>query len=206
MKKPEIIIKELKKLQPGVEWLPIDEVFENPDNPRTISEEDYDALKRSITKFPAMMVLRPGIIDAKAVLFSNNQRHRVCKELGWPEFPIIRADKLTPAQLKEFTIKDNFHAGSWDADKLFKDWDLTALEDWAFDMSLLDVRPPEEEFSQIGEQAPANNLKHMKTITLKYSEKDHKLVKEKLQAIADTPEHAVWKLLGLEKKKKITTK
>lgn len=198
MKKPETIIKELKKLQPGIEWLSIAEVYENTNNPRFISEEALEELKTSISKFPQMMVLRPGVIDANNVLQGNNQRHKACLELGWKEFPVIRANGLTPDQLKEFMVKDNINSGTWNTDMLFKDWDLNQLEAWNFDTSLLDVRPPE--FSQVGTTAATDDtMKHQKSIRLKYAEKDFLIVKEKLAAIADTPEHAIWILLGLEK-------
>lgn len=198
-KKPATIIAELKKLQPGVEWLPIDQVFQDPNNPRIISEQDFEALKLSITKFPEMMVIRgQGVIDANNVLQGSNQRHRACVELGWPEFPVIRAAGLSEEQLQEFKIKDNMHAGTWDTDALFKNWDMEALEDWNFNMELLEVRPPE--MSDITSKPAADKVKHQKTLNLKYTEKDFLIVKDKLAAIAETPELAVWKLLHPEKK------
>lgn len=198
-KKPETIIKELKKLQPSVEWLPIDRVFQDPNNPRIISEQDFESLKLSITKFPEMMVIRgQGVIDGNNVLQGSNQRHRACKELGWPEFPVIRAAGLSEEQLQEFKIKDNLHSGTWNTDTLFKDWDLKALEDWNFDMDLLEVRPPE--LQQIGTKATSDRLKHQKTLHLKFTEDQYQVVKDKLAAIAETPELAVWKLLHPEKK------
>lgn len=200
-KKPDTIIKELKKLQPGVEWLPIDEVHQDPANPRIISEEEYEKLKTSIIDFPEMMVIRgQGVIDGANFLLGSNQRHRACKELGWKEFPIIRANGLTAEQLKEFKIKDNLHSGTWDTDELFKDWDLEELKDWNFNMDLLDLRPPE--LSDISNpKKAAENTKHQKTLHLKYTEKDFLIVKERLAKIAETPEQALWKLLHPEKKK-----
>lgn len=198
-KRPEAIIKALKKLQPGTEWLPIHEVHENPNNPRIISEESLEKLKESITSFPEMMTLRPGIIDSSGILQGNNQRHKACVALGWPEFPIIRANGLSEEQLKEFVIRDNIQAGTWDTDILFKDWDLKELEDWDFNMSLLDVRPPE--FQNIADtKKTAETVKHQKTLHLKYTEAHFLEVKELLGKIAETPEEAVWKLLHPEKK------
>lgn len=198
MKKPEAIIKNLKKLQPGVEWLPIGEVLQNPDNPRHISEADFEALKISITKFPEMMVLRPGVIDEGKVLQSANQRHKACVALGWPEFPVVRANGLSPVQLKEFMIKDNLSAGTWNTDALFKDWDLESLKDWTFDMELLDVRPPSLKPDPPEEQKP-ERLKHQKKISLTYTEEEYTATKEGLAAIAETPELAVKKLLEFYK-------
>lgn len=198
-KKPETIIKELKKLQPGVEWLPINEVYENPVNPRIISEEALEELKASITSFPEMMTLRPGVIDGMNVLQGNNQRHKACVALGWPEFPVIRANGLTTEKLQEFMIRDNIPAGTWDTDALFKDWDLEDLKDWNFNMDLLDVRPPD--FQNIADhKKPAETVKHQKTLHLKYTEAHFLEVKEALGKIAETPEEAVWKLLHPEKK------
>lgn len=193
-KKPEQIIKELKALQPGVEWLPIDKVFQNPINPRHISESDFEELKDSITNFPQMMVLRPGVIDEGCVLQSANQRHKACVALGWKEFPVIRANGLNQEQLKEFMIKDNLSAGTWNTDELFKNWDLKNLEDWTFDMQLLDVRPPSLKPDPPEEPKPTR-LKHQKKINLTYSEEEYTVTKDGLAAIAETPELAVKLLL-----------
>lgn len=198
MKKPETVIKELKKLQPGVEWLPINQVFQNPTNPRFISEEDFNELKDSITNFPQMMVLRPGVIDEAGVLQSANQRHKACVALGWKEFPVIRANGLSVEQLKEFMIKDNLSAGTWNTDDLFKNWDLDLLKDWTFDMNLLDVRPPSLKPAPPEEHKP-ERLKHQKKISLTYTEEEYKATKEGLAAIAETPELAVKKLLEFYK-------
>jgi hypothetical protein len=192
-KKPETIIKELKKLQPGVEWLPINEVYENPANPRHISESDFEELKDSINNFPQMMVLRPGVIDASGVLQSANQRHKACIALKWTEFPVVRANGLSAEQLKEFMIKDNLSAGTWNTDELFKNWDLDLLKDWTFDMQLLDVRPPVD--PPPPEEPKPERLKHQKKINLTYSEEEYLTTKERLSAIAETPELAVKMLL-----------
>lgn len=198
-KKPEQIIKELKKLHPNVEWLPIDQVHENPDNPRFISEEDLQGLMQSIIDLPEMMPLRPGVIDESGILQSANQRKKACVALGWKEFPVIRANGMTREQLKEFMIKDNLSAGSWDTDTLFKDWDLKNLEEWNFPTDLLDVRPPE--LDNISDQPKGTgNVKHQKTLHLKFTEKQYNIVIKKLKAISETPEDAIWKLLHPNKK------
>jgi hypothetical protein len=192
-KKPATIIKELKALRPSVEWLPIDEVFEDTENPRIISEQDLEDLKKSITDFPQMMVFKGmGLIDSNKVLHTSNQRHRACKELGWTEFPIMWATGLTLDQIKELKIKDNMHSGQWDTDVLFKDWDLDKLEDWNFNMEMFDVRP----FEDISKpNKTAENVKHQKTLHLKYTEAHYEEVKAMLLKIAETPEQAVWLLL-----------
>lgn len=194
-KKPEAIIKELKALQPGVEWLPIDQVYQNPSNPRFISEEDFNELKDSIINFPQMMVLRPGVINEARILHGSNQRHKVCVALGWPEFPVIRANGLSPEQLKEFLIKDNLSAGTWNTDELFNNWDLDLLKDWTFNMDLLDVRPAGLKPDPPEETKTSERLKHQKKINLTYTEEEFETTKARLSEIAETPELAVKKLL-----------
>lgn len=126
----EYVDKLISKGGGQVVWLDIDEVKEDPKNPRHISKKKLEELKKSISEFPEMMVLRPGVVDENNVLQGANQRHKACKALGWHKFPVIYAKDLTPEQLKEFTIKDNVSFGEWDIQAL-KEWDPTQLAAWS---------------------------------------------------------------------------
>lgn len=119
------------------EWVDIDTVRESAKNPRYISNEQLAELKKSITAFPQMMALRPGVVDGTGELMGGNQRHKACKELGWHKFPVIRAGNLTPEQLKEFIIKDNLPFGEWDTKMLKEDWNIEELGEWGMDITEL---------------------------------------------------------------------
>lgn len=51
-----------------------------------------------------------------------------------PAAPVVNADGLTDAQVKEFIIKDNVAFGSWDWDELANGWDSEDLADWGLDV------------------------------------------------------------------------
>ena len=146
-----------------------------------------------------MMDLRELIVfpwKSKFIAIAGNQRLLACKELKWDKVPckVLPAD--TPAaKLKEIAIKDNIASGDDNLEALSEEWDFEELKDWGFPVDLLDIDQEEETEQEAG----AGNFEHMKRITLKYSERDHERVKTALQAIADTPEHALLKLLNLEK-------
>lgn len=117
-----------------IEQIDINDVKENPKNPRTISDDKFQKLVKSIKDFPEMLELRPIIIDKKNMVLGGNMRLKACKEAGLSDIHIIKADKLTPKQKKEFIIKDNIAFGQDDWDVLQEDWELSQLEDWGMEI------------------------------------------------------------------------
>lgn len=51
-----------------------------------------------------------------------------------PVVPIVDASTLTPAEQKEFIIKDNGDFGQWDYDALANEWNADDLNDWGVDV------------------------------------------------------------------------
>ena len=112
-----------------VEWRDIDTIKEKGHNPRKIKSAKFEELKKSIKDFPQMMRFRPGIVDENNELIAGNMRHRACKALGWPLFPVMSAKDLTPDQIKELIIKDNESFGAWDNKLLKEDWNTDLLKE-----------------------------------------------------------------------------
>lgn len=54
--------------------------------------------------------------------------------LDKPEAVVLSADDLTPAQVKEFIIKDNVPFGSWEWDALANEWESEDLADWGLEV------------------------------------------------------------------------
>ena len=132
----------------------LNKVKPNPENPRTITEDKFEELKMSLIEAPWMIELRPLIVDEDNMLLGGNMRLRALTDLGYAEVPVTVAKGLTPEQKREFIIKDNISAGSWDWDALSNTWDAVKLRDWGLhvwtpevdvDYSVLDS----EEFSGI---------------------------------------------------------
>ena len=117
-----------------MEEINISEIKPNLSNPRTISDDKFEKLCQSIKDFPDMLKLRPLVIDADNVVLGGNMRLKALVALGYTNVPIIRADKLTDDQKKEFIIKDNIGFGEWDWEGLVADWDVPKLEEWGLEV------------------------------------------------------------------------
>lgn len=117
-----------------IEKIDISEIKPNPSNPRSIKADKHAQLVKSIKDFPQMLELRPLIIDKKGFVIGGNMRLAAAKEAGLKKIPVMRAESLTPAQIKEFIIKDNVGFGEWDWDALANEWDVEKLEEWGLDI------------------------------------------------------------------------
>jgi hypothetical protein len=116
----------------------INQIKPNPKNPRTIKDERFDKLKKSIQDFPDMLNKRPLVCftdtDGKFVVLGGNMRLKAAKDLGLKELPIILADEWTEEQKAEFLIKDNVGFGEWDWNELNNDWDTEQLNEWGLEV------------------------------------------------------------------------
>jgi ParB-like chromosome segregation protein Spo0J len=135
-----------------VQHVPIAEVRENPDNPRTISDVQFRRLVKSIKEFPQMLAIRPLVVDAGFVVLGGNMRLKACREAGLGTVPVVVADTLTPKQRREFVIKDNASYGAWDWDALANEWSELPLADWGVETPSFNVN----EQSVDAEPAPLN--------------------------------------------------
>ena len=118
----------------NIETLPIDAVHEYDRNPRTINDAAIDAVAKSIEAFGFKV---PILIDADGVIIAGHTRLRAARKLGLKEVPTIRADDLTPEQVKALRIADNKVATltSWDMEIL--PLELADLKGVDFDLALL---------------------------------------------------------------------
>lgn len=124
----------------------IENIKKNKDNPRTIKDEKFNKLVKSIKALPQMLKLRPIVVNDDMVVLGGNMRLEACKKAGLEEVPIIKASELNEEQQKEFIIKDNSSFGEWDWDILKEDWDLQQIADWGVDIpdvEILELEPEE---------------------------------------------------------------
>ena len=56
------------------------------------------------------------------------------KWIAKPVIPVVDVSTLTPAEQKEFIIKDNGDFGQWDYDALANEWNADDLNDWGVDV------------------------------------------------------------------------
>lgn len=175
----------------------LSDIKPNPENPRIIRDAKFEQLKKSIQEFPAMLELRPMVIDANNVVLGGNMRLRALQDLGYTEIPeawIKRAEELTEDEKRRFIIVDNVGYGEWDWDAIANGWDADEVREWGLDMPGFDS----VNYAEQNKEIEIEDIDGSMTINLKYTESEYWQVKEQLNKIAQTPEQAVWKLLGNE--------
>lgn len=111
------------------EWMDIGNLTPDPNNPRTISDENYqklvDRLKKDQGKY---LILREIIVDKNGFIKAGNQRYQAAIDAGLKQVPIKRAENYTEAELKEFMLLDNLHDGDWNLDVLNEHWTIEEME------------------------------------------------------------------------------
>ena len=136
------------ELKVEVQDIPIDLVVENtgqipnvPENPRRITDEDFELLKKSINESPEMKNLDEVKVypyKGKYVAIGGNHRTRAYKELGWKTILCKVLPKNTPVEkLREYIMKENMQYASNDPYKL-QSWDKDKLTDWGVDVPVME--------------------------------------------------------------------
>ena len=109
-----------------------------PINPRSISDERLEALKRSIRDLPDMLSMRELLVyplDGRYIVLGGNMRLRACLELGYAEMPCKVIPPSTPAEkLRAIIMQDNNEYGEMDWDMVASEWDTDELEDWGVEL------------------------------------------------------------------------
>ncbi len=86
-------------------------------NPRTISDERFQNLCRSIEADPDFLWRRPVLAQADGTIYAGNMRFRAAEQLGMENIPAIVED--VPDQLaRERGLRDNSQWGAWEEDEL----------------------------------------------------------------------------------------
>jgi hypothetical protein len=174
----------------------ISSIKPNPNNPRLIKDDKFKKLVKSIQEFPEMLNLRPIVINSDSIVLGGNMRLKACKEAGLKEVPVILADDLSEEQQRQFIIKDNVGFGEWDWEMIANEWDAEKVTEWGLDVW---QSPDQIDYADKNKEIDIDELDADMVIKLKYTEKDYHLIKGQLSKIANTPEQAVWILLGNDK-------
>jgi len=173
----------------------ISEIKVNPSNPRTIKDEKFNKLVKSIQDFPEMSEIRPIVVNRDMVILGGNMRFKAMKEAGWKDVPVIVADNLTPEQEREFLIKDNTSGGEWDWEMLAMDWDASQLEEWGMELPGFDLDSDKlgEEFTlPDGDKAPFQQM------TFTFADEQAEQIKNAIADIKQTEEYKYAETMGNE--------
>src|SRR5450830_1515752 len=95
----------------NIEQVPIDELHPDPANPRRISDEELDALERSIRQFGFVEPVLARREDATVI--GGHQRLLAARRLGMTHVPVIWLD-LGSEQARLLGLALNKISGSWD--------------------------------------------------------------------------------------------
>lgn len=111
-----------------------------PSNPRTITEDDFEKLKKSLVNFRKMLSLRPMVVDEDWNILGGNMRYQALCRLrdegveGFtediPDEWVKQDTTLSAAEKREFVIKDNQQRGRNDWDALANEWDEEEHREW----------------------------------------------------------------------------
>jgi hypothetical protein len=171
----------------------------NPQNPRQISDEDFEKLKSNIDQYPKLLELRPIIIESfqNPVILGGNMRYKALKDLGYKEIPqewVKEAKDLTEEEKKAFIALDNVSFGIWDFEALKQQYSPESLE--GFNIEVINFEAPElEEFFEKTKKAKKEDSQGFKII-LEYTEEDYYEVLEAFKKHTGTKKSIIYKLLG----------
>ena len=106
------------------------ELIPYSNNPRN-NDSAVDAVAASIKEFGFKV---PIIVDADNVIVAGHTRLKAALKLGLEKVPCIKADDLSPEQLKAFRLADNKvgELATWDFYKLEQELDALEMDMSAF--------------------------------------------------------------------------
>lgn len=108
----------------------LSEIKPNPDNPRSIKNDQMERLVKSLQEFPDMMEIREIVVDENMMILGGNMRYQAMKKLKEKQAIVKIVSGLSAEQKREFIVKDNASFGQWDFDILANKWDNLPLFDW----------------------------------------------------------------------------
>jgi len=120
-------------------------VIPNPNNPRTIKDDNFKKLVNSVISFPKMLEKRPIVVDENMIVLGGNMRLKACKEAKLKKVWIDNTEDWTDEEKRQFIIKDNVSGGEWDWDMLANEWDTEKLNEWGLVVEFPSFMPATED-------------------------------------------------------------
>lgn len=158
-----------------------------PANPRSITKEKLDLLKKNIQEYPEMLSLRGLMVyplrEGHFIAVGGNMRLRALQSLGYAEAPCIVIPKRTSIEkLKAYSIIDNNGFGKWDWDMLANEWDDNQLTDWGVDLPIFgdETKVNHDDYDDIF-SLPDGDKKNVETITFTLSSEQAEFIKEQIK-------------------------
>jgi hypothetical protein len=131
----------------NVKDIPIKELIPADYNPRYISDDAFEQLKKSLKDFDAV---EPIVINThkgrENIIIGGHMRIRAAKALGWDTFPCVEVD-LPLERERELNVKLNKTTGEFDEEKLANFFDADELTEWGFSAEEIFKEPEEDEYT-----------------------------------------------------------
>ena len=176
-----------------MDYIAINKVIPNSDNPRYIKEEKFKKLVQSLKDFPEMANARPIVVNTEMVALGGNMRLKAMQEAGWSEVPVKVVDWSEEKQ-REFIIKDNVGFGEWDWDELANTWNSVELEEWGMDSwQNMDDIDTTDEFT-----LPSGDKEPFQQITFTLADEQAEQIKNAIADIKQTEEYKYVETMGNE--------
>jgi DNA modification methylase len=119
-------------------------------NPRKISKEQTEHLKKSISKFG--LIDKP-FINTDNVIIGGHQRVQVLKKMGKKNIEVYVPNvTLDEKEMEELNVRHNKNTGEWDFDILADEFETADLIEWGFtpeelqiDIDVIEGKDPDED-------------------------------------------------------------
>lgn len=118
-------------LAEGEERVELSALHENPDNPQTVTEEEFGKLRDSMRRIHGFLRTRPLLVEEDGTIKCGNKRFRALVKNGVKVVPadyVRRLSDYTPEEVREFILQDNLQRGDWDVDKLLAQYSADELK------------------------------------------------------------------------------
>ncbi len=196
----------MKKSTIKLQYLPFSKLVFLSDNPRTRTDSGFAKMVEDIKADPSFYENRPtlvNMVNGEFRVYAGDLRaHAAHDGLGWSEIPCNVEADVPDAVMRRRAILDNTHREQWDADALDKwEFERDELEDMGVNVDWVSEDEDEAEsvnYSEKNKEIDVNKFEDIMTLNLQYSSDEYWKVREQMAAIAQTPEAALWKLLGNE--------
>jgi len=116
-----------------IKKIALDKLKPTSNNPRKISKEDLEKLKKSVAEFPEMLEAREIIVDENLRILGGHQRVKALMANGQTEATVKIIKGWTEKQKERFVIQDNLQNGDWDQE-ILSTWDQDDLSDWGLEI------------------------------------------------------------------------
>lgn len=141
-------------------------------NPRSISKENFERLKRDILDDPEFLEKRPLLVNKvgdEYIVYAGNMRLKACIDLGWKEVPVDIDEDLDLNIMRKRALRDNVEYGETDYDILANEWaDLVEQ----LDLPELEL-PSIEDFSDKNYEVNNNDLGDESVISFRFKHQEY---------------------------------